>query len=127
MVPPSNHESLCITTRPDCHREYNPVKWNHKSFGCGSVGWVVVLEFRDPGFKSSPWQILITVKSVQETKIKKKRPQMAQLQKILQKIAIKSKFYIIKNEKGSQNVFLSSRICTFLQFKKIFFTFGFKS
>ena len=52
-------------------------KWPWGSY-CGSVG-------RDPGFEFSHWQTFIehlfTVNCVEKTKIKKKRPEIAHLEK----------------------------------------------
>ena len=53
--------------------------------GCGSVGTAVTSGARGPRFESSHWQTfisdiyLLTVNSIEKTKIKKKRPRMAHL------------------------------------------------
>ena len=56
--------------------------------GCGSVGRVVTSDTRDPRFESSHWRTfseqLFTVNSVEKSKIKKKRPGMANLKNLLE-------------------------------------------
>ena len=62
--------------------------------GCGSVGRAVASNTRGPWFKSSHWQTFIsdiywfTVNCLEKTKIKKKRPGMAHLKKVLSKVNI---------------------------------------
>ena len=61
----------------------NPQKIIIKGSVCGSVGREVASHTSDPQFKSSHRQILFTIHCVEKTKMKKKRPGLAQFKKMM--------------------------------------------